>query len=133
MKHSAHTHLIFPLLSCFLEVLIVTIKYRFNEKSNISWGNFLESVKVSFQLDNISFNFFFYLYVISTIRNRHLVNSSCLKQIYKRFNVILHNELLVQNFIRSRRESLDSRRKFETFPGYFVTKLVARENLLKLN
>lgn len=57
MKHSAHTHLIFPLLSCFLEVLIVTIKYRFNEKSNISWGNSLEFpyVKVSFQLVNNSF------------------------------------------------------------------------------
>lgn len=104
MKHSAHTHLIFPLLSCFLEVLIVTIKYRFNEKSNISWGNFLEYVKVSFQLVNNSFlvrqslcNF-----DDKKNRNRRLIYYS--KQyiyiyinIYS-FNIILHDELLVRKF-----------------------------------
>lgn len=102
MKHSAHTHLIFPLLSCFLKVLIVTIKYRFNEKSNISWGNFLEYVKVSFQLVNNSFlvrqslcNF-----DDKKNRNRRLIYYSkqyiCIN-IYS-FNIILHDELLVRKF-----------------------------------
>lgn len=77
---------------------------------------------------HVSFNFF-----LSLRRNRRLANLKRYTNI--RFNIILHDELLVQNFIRSRRESLDSRRKFETslFVTSTCTKLVARENLLKLN
>lgn len=74
---------------------------------------------------HVSFNFF-----LSLRRNRRLANLKRYTNI--RFNIILHDELLVQNFIRSRR---DSRRKFETslFVTSTCTKLVARENLLKLN
>lgn len=75
---------------------------------------------------HVSFNFFLFL-------RRNRANLKRYTNI--RFNIILHDELLVQNFIRSRRESLDSRRKFETslFVTSTCTKLVARENLLKLN